>query len=121
MKTETVTIYHNPRCSKSRETLALLQERGIEPKIVLYLQDPPDATTLRQVFGQLDRPLTDAIRFKEAAAKELGVSASDARGPDEWCRLLAEHPVLLERPIVVRGGRARLGRPPHAVLELFED
>ncbi|MEZ5654169.1 MAG: arsenate reductase (glutaredoxin) [Burkholderiaceae bacterium] len=113
------TIYHNPRCSKSRETLALLHERGIEPRIVLYLQDPPDAPALQALFAQLDRPITEAIRFKEAIAKALGLSPGDERSDAEWCRLIAEHPVLLERPIVTRAGRARLGRPPQAVLDIL--
>lgn len=119
--TDTPLIYHNPRCSKSRETLALLREHGVEPRVVLYLDDPPDATTLAAVLGMLDQPPAAAVRFKEDAARELGLQSRDQRSIDEWARLIADNPILLERPLVVHGGKARIGRPPEAVMALFTD
>lgn len=110
-----LTIYHNPRCSKSRQTLARIEESGQTPRVVAYLDTPPDAATLANLLKRLDRPATDLIRFKEALAKELGVSAKDARSDDEWIALLVEHPRLLERPIVDDGSRAVIGRPPENV------
>lgn len=113
-------IYHNPRCSKSRETLALLTDAGIEPEIVEYLKTPPTAAELDALCRKLGLEPQALLRFKEAEAKALGLSAKDARPRAEWLRLLAEHPVLIERPIVVRGAQARLGRPPEAVRELLD-
>lgn len=112
-------IYHNPRCSKSRQTLALLEERGHTPEVVRYLDDPPSAEELDAVLSKLGREPLQVIRTKEAVFKELGLSAQDDRPRAEWLRLMAEHPILIERPIVVLGERAALGRPPEAVLELL--
>jgi arsenate reductase len=113
------TIYHNPRCSKSRATLELLQEKGIEPEIVLYLQNPPTAAALELIVQQLNVPVTDIIRFGEDRATELGLTANNKRSIEEWCELIAANPILLERPIVVHNRKARVGRPPERVLELF--
>lgn len=112
-------IYHNPRCSKSRETLQLLREAGIEPEIVEYLKTPPDAATLDALCRKLGLEPAALVRYKEPEAKALGLTPKDQRPRAEWLRLLAEHPVLIERPIVVRGAKARLGRPPEAVRELL--
>ncbi|HSW12756.1 MAG TPA: arsenate reductase (glutaredoxin) [Solimonas sp.] len=121
MKTAAKTvIYHNPRCSKSRETLELLREAGVEPQIVEYLKAPPTAAELDQICRKLGIEPAALVRFKEPQAKELGLGPKDQRPRAEWLRLLAEHPVLIERPIVVRGARARLGRPPDAVRELLD-
>lgn len=113
-----IRLYHNPRCSKSRQALALLQERGIEPEIVRYLETPPDEAELDGIFTALRLDPPAALRFGEARAKELGLTKDDQRSRAEWLRLLAANPVLLERPIAVSGRTARLGRPPEAVLEL---
>ena len=114
-----LTIFHNPKCSKSRESLALLQQHNIQPEIVLYLEHPLDVAALTQLHQQLACEVTDMLRFKEELAKELGISAKDARGQQEWLQILANHPRLLERPIVTDGKRAVIGRPPENVLALI--
>ncbi len=113
-----VTIYHNPRCSKSRETLALLQDRGIEPKVVEYLNDTPDADTLDTLLKQLDLEPRELMRRKEVPYKELGL---DDPGLSRQALIAAmvEHPILIERPIVVKGTKAALGRPPEKVLDIL--
>lgn len=113
------TIYHNPRCSKSRATLELLQQKGIEPTIVLYLQNPPTAAALEKIVQQLGVPVTDIIRFGEDVAGELGLEKTDKRSVKDWCKLIAAYPILLERPIVVHKNKARIGRPPEQVLEIL--
>jgi arsenate reductase len=113
------TVYHNPRCSKSRQTLALLEERGVEVEVIRYLEQPPSAATLDRLLTLLDREPLALIRAKEARFGELGLSAADERPRAEWLGILAENPVLIERPIVVVGERAALGRPPEAVLALL--
>ena len=119
MTTETV-IYYNPRCSKSRQTLALLRAGGVEPRVVLYLETPPSRQELERVLGLLGRRPAELIRFKDKAAAELGLTPGDGRDDGQWLDLLAEHPALMERPVVVRGGRAALGRPPEKVLALLD-
>jgi arsenate reductase len=113
-----VTIYHNPRCSKSRQTLALLQDRGIEPKVVEYLSDTPDDATLDALLKKLKLEPRDLMRRKEAPYKDLGL---DDPGLSRAALIAAmvEHPILIERPIVVKGAKAALGRPPEAVLEIL--
>ncbi|AXK38813.1 arsenate reductase (glutaredoxin) [Crenobacter cavernae] len=113
-----VTIYHNPRCSKSRETLALLQEKGIEPAVIEYLATPPDAATLSALLGQLGLSPRDFIRKKEAEYEVLGLD-DPALSDEQLIAAMVAHPRLIERPIVVANGRAALGRPPEAVLALF--
>jgi arsenate reductase len=113
-----VTIYHNPRCSKSRQTLALLQERGIEPEVILYLQDPPDAGTLKRLLRLLDLQPRALMRRKEAAYQELKLN-DETLSDDALIDAMAANPVLIERPIVVKGSRAVLGRPPENVLDLI--
>jgi arsenate reductase len=114
MSKSSVTIYHNPRCSKSRQTLALLEERGIEPQVVEYLDTPPDAATLRTVLDKLGLGPRDIMRRKEA--KEAGIADLDG---DALIEALVANPIAIERPIVVKGGKARLGRPPEQVLEIL--
>ncbi|MGB0954849.1 MAG: arsenate reductase (glutaredoxin) [Panacagrimonas sp.] len=114
-----VKLYHNPRCSKSRQTLQLLNDHGVEPQIVLYLQTPPDTSTLDDICRALKLAPQDIIRFKEARAKELGLKAKDERDRAQWLRLMADNPVLIERPIAVKGKKAALGRPPENVLALL--
>jgi len=111
-------IYHNPRCSKSRATLALLDARGIAAEIVHYLETPPSRAELETLLTQLGCRAQDIVRFEEPEFKVSGL-AKDAPEP-ELLALLLEHPQLLQRPIVVHGGSARIGRPPERVLELFE-
>ncbi len=113
------TIYHNPRCSKSRQTLALLQEAGIEPQQVEYLKAPPTAAELDALCRKLGVEPPAVMRFGESVAKDLGLSKADSRSRAEWLELIAANPILLERPIVVHGIHARLGRPPETVRELF--
>ena len=112
----TFTLYHNPRCSKSRQTLALLEENGISPTVIEYLQDPPDAATIRDLLSKLGLQPRQLMRTKEAPYKELGLAdASD----DELIAAMTEHPILIERPIVVKAQRAVLGRPPENVMDLL--
>ncbi len=113
-----ITIYHNPRCSKSRQTLALLEEKGIEPEIVLYLETPPDATTLRGLLDKLGKSPRELMRKGEAAYKENGL-ADTSLSDDELIEAMVRHPKLIERPIVVNGERAALGRPPESVLDIL--
>ena len=110
-----VTIYHNPRCSKSRQTLALLRERGIEPEIVEYLKNPPDAETLKTLLRKLELEPIDMIRVKEH--RSLGLP--ETRDPEELIGRMARHPEIIQRPIVVKANKARLGRPPKSVLEIL--
>ncbi|MEK7323077.1 MAG: arsenate reductase (glutaredoxin) [Pseudomonadota bacterium] len=113
-----VTIYHNPRCGKSRETLALLREQGIEPVIVDYLNVPPDAAALKKLLAALQLKPRQLLRTKEKIYKSLGLdnpTLSDAG----LIKAMVEHPLLIERPIVVAGGKAVLGRPPENVLDII--
>ena len=113
-----VTIYHNPRCSKSRQTLSLLEERGIAPETVLYLETPPDAAAIAGLVGMLGLDSARGLmRTKEAVYRDLGLK--DETDEAALIRAMAENPILIERPIVVAGGRARLGRPPEQVLEIL--
>ena len=113
-----VTIYHNPDCSKSRETLKLLQERGIDVEVVEYLKDPPGVEALGKLLDKLGLEPAQLLRTKEEEYAELGLDAAkDDRGV--LLAAMAAHPILIERPIVVAGERARLGRPPEQVLEIL--
>ncbi|PZL88170.1 arsenate reductase (glutaredoxin) [Pantoea sp. ARC270] len=112
-----VTIYHNPRCSKSRETLALLNARGLTPEVVLYLQTPPDRETLQSLMQKLGmQSARQLMRTKEALYSELALSDKEESA---LLDALAAHPKLLERPIVIKGDRARIGRPAEAVLDIL--
>ena len=111
-------IYHNPRCSKSRETLELLRRRGLEPQVVEYLKDPPDERTLDQLLQQLGLEPRALMRQQEDLYTELGLDHKE-HTRQELIRIMAAHPILIERPIVVCGERARLGRPPQQVLEIL--
>lgn len=112
-----LTLWHNPRCSTSRKALALLEERGITPDIRLYLTDPPTETELRAAIAALGRPAMALVRVKEPLWQETGLSAESPEG--EIIAALVRHPILIERPLVLRDGRAVLGRPPEAVLEIL--
>ncbi|ATY90040.1 arsenate reductase (glutaredoxin) [Pectobacterium atrosepticum] len=114
-----VTIYHNPRCSKSRETLALLQEHNITPDVVLYLDTPPDAATLDQLIQQLGfSSARELMRTKEEIYQQLGLSNA-ALTEAQLIQAMVDNPKLIERPIVVAQGQARIGRPPEQVLEIL--
>ncbi len=112
-------IYHNPRCRKSRETLELLRTHGIEPQIVEYLKTPPTKEELRALLRKLGMKPVELVRKNEAIYKELfkGKELSD----EEWLDVLVQHPKLIERPIVVAGAKAVIGRPPENALQLLED
>lgn len=112
------TIYHNPRCSKSRQTLALLGEQGVETQVVEYLETPPDADTLRGIIKKLGISAHDLLRRKEAPYKELEL-ASKTDDAEALIAAMVANPALIERPIVVVGGKARIGRPPDNVLEIL--
>lgn len=111
-----VTIYHNPRCSKSRQTLELIREQGVEPEIVEYLDTPPSAVELKAILGKLGKTAAEIVRKKEA--KEEGIDV-DALGEDDLIAALAAHPRAIERPIVVKGSKAAMGRPPESVLDIL--
>ena len=113
------TLYHNPRCSKSRQTLQLLKERGISPEIVLYLENTPDAQTLKGLLSKLGISARQLLRKGEAEYKERGL-ADEALSEAALIDAMVEAPKLIERPIVVRGDRAVLGRPPENVLALID-
>jgi arsenate reductase (glutaredoxin) len=115
---EQVTIWHNPRCSKSRATLGILEEHGIEPEEVRYLEQSPSRAEIERVLGLLgaDDPMA-IVRTGEDTWKELGVDPADR---DAVLDALAAHPVLIERPIVIRGDRAVIGRPPENVRSLLD-
>ena len=113
------TIWHNPRCSKSRQTLALLEANDIHPRVRLYLSDAPSVTELRDVIAALGMRASQLVRRGESVYRELRLDTS----ADETALIeaMAANPILIERPIVIHNGRAALGRPPDAVLELFND
>lgn len=115
---EDVVIYHNSRCSKSRSACELLAGRGVEARVVEYLKTPPSRDELRGLLRKLGMKASELVRRNEAVYKEN--YAGQALDEDAWLDALVEHPILIERPIVIRGKRAVLGRPPEKILELFE-
>lgn len=116
--TDAVKIYHNPRCSKSRDTLSLLKSNGIEPEVVLYLETPPDAQTIRQLLKMLDMSSArELMRQKEDLYKSLNLNDTHLT-EERLIQAMVENPKLIERPIVVANGKARIGRPPEDVLEI---
>ncbi|MCE9616277.1 MAG: arsenate reductase (glutaredoxin) [Lentisphaerae bacterium] len=112
-------IYHNPRCSKSRETLALVQSRGVDLEVVEYLRAPPTVEELDGICRLLGMEPLQLIRTKEPRFAELGLKTTDARPRAAWLALMAANPILIERPIVVHRGHAALGRPPEHVLSIL--
>jgi arsenate reductase (glutaredoxin) len=112
------TIFHNPRCSKSRAALALLEERGIDVRIVAYLDTPPNKQQLQALLAKLELPAAALLRTSEPEFKASGVDLGAPQ--DELLELMLRHPRLIERPIVVVGSRARIGRPPERILEILE-
>lgn len=116
--TTSLTIWHNPRCSKSREALQILEDSGRPFTIRRYLEDSPDATTLRDVLKKLDAPPRELIRSKDAAFKELGLDATLATD-DQLIEAMANNPAIIERPVIIAEDRAVIGRPPQNVLKLL--
>tara|TARA_R110002072_G_scaffold89232_4_gene199905 strand:- start:28203 stop:28544 length:342 start_codon:yes stop_codon:yes gene_type:complete len=110
-----ITIYHNPRCSKSRQTLALLEEKGHNPEIILYLDSAPTPTTLRDITSKLGVPLIDIVRTGEAAFNQDMLDWTEAK----LIEAIVANPILMQRPIVLANGKARIGRPPESVLEIL--
>lgn len=113
-----VTLYHNPRCSKSREALNLLREQGLEPEIVLYLETPPNAKTLKALLGKLGIGARDLLRKGEDAYKELNL-ADEKLSEAALIKAMVENPKLIERPIAINGDKAVIGRPPENVLQII--
>ncbi|QPJ61345.1 MAG: arsenate reductase (glutaredoxin) [Candidatus Nitronauta litoralis] len=113
-----VTIYHNPKCSKSRQTLELLGDQNITPTIIEYLKEPPSAEKLKEILGQLGLAPRDLMRKKEDEYKELGLD-NPSLSEDELISMMVQHPKLIERPIVIANGKAALGRPPEQVLDIL--
>lgn len=114
----TVTIYHNPRCSKSRETLKLLEENNVTPVVVEYLKTPLTAEQLATICKQLDCSARELMRKKEAEYKDNNL-ADESLSEQQLLQAMATYPKLMERPIVVVGEQAKIGRPPEAVLEIL--
>jgi arsenate reductase (glutaredoxin) len=112
-----VTVYHNPRCTKSRETIQLLRDHGIEPRIIEYLKTPPSVAELKRLLTLLGLTPRELVRRKEPEYEKAGLNdnASDA----QILRAMVEHPILLERPIVVAGDKAVIGRPPQNALKVL--
>ncbi len=115
-----VTIYHNPRCSKSRQTLQILQQKDLPTQVVEYLKEPPDRHTLEQILRQLQMEPRELMRKNETIYKELNLD-DPGLGRDDLINAMLEHPILIERPIVVIDDKkAALGRPPENVLRIIE-
>jgi arsenate reductase len=114
-----VTIYHNPKCTKSRQTLALLEERHVDAKVIEYLKTPPSAAELKAIVARLGIKPEQLVRKGEDIYRQkyAGKTLSDA----QWIEAMIKDPILIERPIVVRGPRAAIGRPPENVLPLLTD
>ncbi len=113
-----VRIYHNPRCSKSRATLQLLKDRGLDPQVIEYLDTPPDAKTIRKLLDKLNFSARDLLRTGEQEYRDLGL-ADDSLGDEQIIQAMVSHPRLIERPIVETERGARIGRPPESVLEVL--
>ena len=118
MANDQITIYHNPRCSKSRQTLSILEDAGITPRVIEYLDNPPTAVELQVLGNQLGLEPSEFIRSKEAAYAALEPPGSE-RSESQLLDAMAAEPILIERPIVVRGDTAVLGRPPENVRQLL--
>lgn len=113
-----LTLYHNPRCSKSRSALQLLEERGVQPTVVLYLETPPSAAQLRDLLGKLGITARQLLRTGEDQYRELNL-ANEALDEEQLIAAMVAHPRLIERPILIAGDRAVIGRPPENVLDLL--
>ncbi|MGO1119287.1 arsenate reductase (glutaredoxin) [Rhodovibrionaceae bacterium A322] len=118
MSDSALSIYHNPRCSKSRQTLQLLQDKGLQPEIVEYLKSGPDAPTLESILEKLGLEPRGLMRKGEAVYKELNL-ADDSLSREALIQAMVDNPILIERPIVLNGDKAALGRPPEQVLDIL--
>ncbi|KPQ01180.1 arsenate reductase (glutaredoxin) [Marinobacter sp. HL-58] len=116
--TEPTRIFHNPRCSKSRQTLELLREQGVEPEIIRYLETPPTAQILEHILDALGADPRDLMRTKEKEYREQGLDDPEL-GRNALIRAMVETPKLIERPIVIRGNKVAIGRPPENVLNIL--
>ncbi len=114
----TTTLFHNPRCSKSRATLELLQSKGIELMLIEYLKTPPDAETLKNILKLLGMTPRELMRKNEAAYKEASLDDTNL-SDDELVAAMIEHPILIERPILLANNKAAIGRPPENVLSIL--
>lgn len=113
----TVTIFHNPRCSKSRQTLEIIKDKGIEPEIVEYLKTPPNAAEIERILTLLNKSPRKLMRTKESVYKELGLA--DENDNNKLVTAMVNNPKLIERPIVIAKDKAVIGRPPEAVLDII--
>lgn len=114
-----ITIYHNPRCSKSRETLALLEQRGVAAKVVLYLDNPPSVDELKALLKALDfRSARELMRKQEEVYNSLRL-ADESLSEEQLLKIMVQNPKLIERPIVVKGSKACIGRPPEKVIAII--
>ena len=118
MSRHKAVIYHNPGCSKSRETLQILQHSNVEPEIINYLENPPSAQELKRIIQMLDVSVRDLVRRNEQVYKDAGLDEG-SMSDDDIIDAICEYPALLQRPIVVCGDRAIIGRPPALVLEII--
>lgn len=113
-------LYYNPRCSKCRATLKILEDRGIVSEVIEYLNEVPTLSELDDLCKKLGVEPRQIIRTKEKCFQELGVSLNDPLSRDQWLKILSENPILIERPIFIRGNKAVIGRPPERVLEIID-
>ena len=113
-----IEIYHNPRCSKSRQTLALLEQQGVQPIIIDYLKTAPTIGQLRTILGQLGIDARQLLRKGEAIYKELNLK-DPSLTDQQLIQAMCDNPKLIERPIVIHNGKAKIGRPPEAVLDII--
>lgn len=111
-------ILHNPRCSKSRTTLQLLRDNGVEPEVILYLETPPTVDQLGSILGKLDMKPRDLMRKGQSEYKDMGLN-DEQLADEQLIAAMLEAPILIERPIVLANGQARIGRPPESVLEIL--
>lgn len=115
-----VTVYHNPNCNSSKTALAMAAEAGVEPDVVLYMKTKPDAAELASIVAKLDGPVTELVR-RDAYFAQLGLTDADVETAEQVIALLAEHTRLLQRPIVIRGDRAVVGRPKERIAALLAE
>lgn len=114
-----IEILHNPRCSKSRAALKLLEENGANARVTEYLKDIPTTEELDEICRKLSIESVSLIRAKEPVFKELGLNLKDDRDREEWLDIMVANPKLIERPIIIKGSKAVIGRPPENLLELL--
>ena len=113
-----IRIYHNPKCSKSRQTITLLKEKGIDPEIIEYLKTPPESSEIRNILDLLGLAPREIMRTKETTYNELNLDNPDL-SDDELISTMVENPILIERPIVLANGKAAIGRPPENILDII--